>query len=306
MIKGVDISNLNGSISIDSIKNTGHNFLIAKATEGSTFVDKYYNSNIAKAKALGLVTGAYHFARFQDRAKAIQEANFFKQIAAGAKPDFVVLDFEQQCSGDMTEACLTFLEIVVTIAPALIYCNPSYIKTHLNSKITKYPLWVAHYEVNTPCFTLWSKYAMWQYTDKGQIPRISGYLDLNYMSEAFYNSFGTRQPVKPDPLIEQIKALQYNLNIDYNAKLEVDGIAGPATMAALKGIQGIIIKGHKSHVVLWIQQKLEQYEYLKENSYTQMLYDEPTFQAVTELQKNWERPTDGVLKIETWSIFLNN
>lgn len=75
-------------------------------------------------------------------------------------------------------------------------------------------------------------------------------------------------------------------------------------MAALKWIQDIIIKSHKSHVVLWLQQKLEQYEYLKENSYTQMLYDEPTFQAVTKLQKNWERPTDGVLRLETWNIFL--
>lgn len=77
-------------------------------------------------------------------------------------------------------------------------------------------------------------------------------------------------------------------------------------MAALKGIQDIIIKGHKSHVVLWIQQKLEQYGYLKENSYTQMLYDEVTFQAVTELQKNWGRSTDGVLKLQTWDIFLSN
>ncbi|APM40532.1 peptidoglycan recognition protein family protein [Clostridium kluyveri] len=117
---------------------------------------------------------------------------------------------------------------------------------------------------------------------------------------------GTNEPVKPNTLIEQIKALQYNLNIDYNAGLAVDGIAGPATMAALKGIQDIIVKGHKSNVVLWLQQKLEQYGYLKENSYTQMLYDEPTFQAVTELQKNWERSTDGVLRPETWSIFLNN
>ena len=306
MIKGVDISNLNGSISIDSIKNAGHNFLIAKATEGSTFIDKFYNANIAKAKALGLLTGAYHFARFTTIAKAIQEANFFKQIAAGASPDFVVLDFEQQCSGDMTDACLAFLEIVATIAPALIYCNPSYIKAYLNSSITKYPLWVAHYGVSSPSTVLWPDYAIWQYTEKGQIPGISGYLDLNYMAESFYNSLGTSLPVKPNPLIEQIKSLQYNLNIDYNAGLVIDGIAGPATMAALKGIQDIIVKGHKSHVVLWIQQKLEQYGYLKENSYTSMLYDEPTFQAITELQKNWERPTDGVLKPETWSIFLNN
>jgi peptidoglycan hydrolase-like protein with peptidoglycan-binding domain len=126
------------------------------------------------------------------------------------------------------------------------------------------------------------------------------------MAESFYNSLGTSLPVKPNPLIEQIKSLQYNLNIDYNAGLVIDGIAGPATMAALKGIQDIIVKGHKSHVVLWIQQKLEQYGYLKENSYTSMLYDEATFQAVTELQKKWERPTDGVLRPETWSVFLNN
>ncbi|BAH07572.1 GH25 family lysozyme [Clostridium kluyveri] len=306
MINGVDISNLNGLVNINLIKNQGNSFIIAKATEGSTFIDKYYNYNIKQAKDLELVAGAYHFARFQNKSKAIEEADFFKSIVLGAKPDFVVLDIEQQVSGDITEVCLTFLDIISTVAPALIYCNPSYIKAHLNSNITKYPLWIAHYEVSSPSTVLWAEYAIWQYTEKGEILGISGYLDLNYMSEVFYNSFDTNQSVKPSTLIEQIKALQYNLNIDYNAKLTIDGIVGPATMAALKGIQDIIIKGHRSHLVLWIQQKLEQYGYLKENSYTQMLYDETTFQAVTELQKNWGRSTDGVLKLQTWDIFLSN
>ncbi|APM40110.1 GH25 family lysozyme [Clostridium kluyveri] len=306
MINGVDISNLNGLVNINLIKNQGNSFIIAKATEGSTFIDKYYNYNIEQAKDLELVAGAYHFARFQNKSKAIEEANFFKSIVLGAKPDFVVLDIEQQVSGDITEVCLAFLDIISTVAPTLIYCNPSYIKAHLNSNITKYPLWIAHYEVNSPSIVLWKEYAIWQYTEKGEISGINGYLDLNYMSEAFYNSFDTNQSVKSSTLIEQIKALQYNLNIDYNAKLTIDGIVGPATMAALEGIQDIIIKGHKSHAVLWIQQKLEQYGYLKENSYTQMLYDEATFQAVTELQKNWGRSTDGILKLQTWDIFLSN
>ncbi|WP_446897402.1 glycoside hydrolase family 25 protein [Clostridium sp. LBM24168] len=187
MLKGVDISNLNGSINMNLIKNAGNSFVIAKATEGSTFVDKFYNDNIKKAKALGLVTGAYAFGRFKDKEKAIQEANFFKSTVAGTDPDFVVLDFEQQCSGDMTDACLAFLDAISSIAPAVIYCNPSYIKEHLNSRITKYPLWVANYGVSSPCFTLWSKYAIWQYTNKGQIPGVSGYVDLNYMAEDFYN-----------------------------------------------------------------------------------------------------------------------
>lgn len=83
------------------------------------------------------------------------------------------------------------------------------------------------------------------------------------------------QPSTPnnDILKEQIKFLQYNLNIDYNAGLVIDGVTGKNTLAALKEIQDIT----KSHLVLWIQQKLEQYGYLKENSYIQMLYNEATF-----------------------------
>lgn len=104
---------------------------------------------------------------------------------------------------------------------------------------------------------------------------------------------------------DAIRALQYDLNIDYNAKLTVTGIADEATVAALKGIQNIIVKGHKSSVVKWIQQKLIGYGYLAKAKDTGM-YDEPTFQAVMNMQKNWGRPTDGILRIETWNIFLNN
>ncbi|MEY7999761.1 GH25 family lysozyme [Clostridium sp. Mt-5] len=303
MLKGVDISNLNGSINMNLIRSAGNSFIVAKATEGGTFIDKYYGFNIAGAKSVQLLAGAYHFARFQDESKAVQEANFFKTTAAAARPDFVVLDFEQQCSGDMTDACLAFLDIVSEVAPALIYCNPSRIKAYLNSKITKYSLWIAHYGVNYPSIILWNEYAIWQYSEEGKIQGISGNIDLNYMTEKFYNGFGTRLQ---NTLVEQIKALQYDLNIDYNAKLIIDGIAGPATISALRGIQNIIVKGYKSNVVLWIQQKLENYGYLKKNSYTPMLYDEATFQAVTNLQKNWQRPTDGVLRADTWSVFLNN
>lgn len=187
MIKGSDISNLNGSVNIILLKNAGHKFVISKATEGATFLDKYYKSNAANTKALGLIAGAYHFANFQDTAKAIREAKFFKSIASASKPNFVVLDFEQKCSGDMTDSCLKFLDIISDIAPALIYCNPSHITAHLNSRITRYPLWVAHYEVQSPKFTLWNKYSIWQFMDKGQVSGISGYIDLNYMQNDFYS-----------------------------------------------------------------------------------------------------------------------
>jgi lysozyme len=113
--------------------------------------------------------------------------------------------------------------------------------------------------------------------------------------------------VKDPVRIQLIKALQYNLNVDYNAKLtNVDGNIYQSTLDTLVSVGKLIVKGHKSKVVLWLQQRLVKWGYLKTGTYTDMLYDEATFQAVTNLQKNWKRPTDGVMRLETWNIFLNN
>lgn len=312
MLKGIDISNLNGSVDMSIIKNAGNSFIVAKCTEGSSFIDKYYAKNIVNAKALGMLAGAYHFARFKDVSGATTEANFFINNCKDANPDFIALDFEQtSISGDMTNACLTFLNAISSIAQPIIYCNPSYINSYLNSNITKYPLWIANYEVSSPSTPLFGSYAIWQYSESGTLSGISGYLDLNYMTDSFYSTLAASE--KPITIVTnatlkaQIQALIYNLNLDYNAKLvHINGNIYQELIDALKGISSIIVKGHKSHVVLWIQQKLVQYGYLKKGSYTNMLYDEATFQAITNMQKNWNRSTSGILNIETWQIFLSN
>lgn len=186
-MNGIDISNLDGNVNMDLVKNDGMSFVVVKATEGSTFVDAYYKQNMANAKAVGLLTGAYHFARFTDISTAIEEANFFVANCSSENPAFVALDFEQQCSGDMTEACLAFLDIIAKVAPAVIYCNPYYINTYLNSDITKYPLWIANYEVSTPQTPLWGSYVIWQYSDSGQVSGVSGNVDLDVMTDEFYS-----------------------------------------------------------------------------------------------------------------------
>ena len=308
MHRGVDISNLNGNVDMPLIKNAGNEFCICRATEGTSgsgSQDEKYHQNIINAKAAGLKTGAYHFSHFADIAKEESELQNFLNFIEDTTPDMVVLDAENSCQGDVTGLCLDFLDNIAKIAQPLIYTYPAWLKAHFNTSIMKYPLWIANYGVSDPDIGFYDGYGIWQYTDKGQISGVSGYVDMNYMTDTFWNLFTGYTP-PTDKLKEQIKALQYDLNIDYNAGLVVDGVAGTATIAALQGIQDIIVKGHKSHVVQWIQQKLETWGYLAKNSYSPMTYDEPTFQAVTNLQKNWGRPTDGVLRIETWSIFLNN
>ncbi|MFL0252370.1 GH25 family lysozyme [Clostridium neuense] len=234
-MKGIDISNLNGTVDISAVKNSGYGFVISKITEGSTFIDSYGSRNVSNTKANGLIAGAYHFARFRDKATAVREANFFKQNCP-SNVDFVVLDFEQQCSGDMTEACIAFLNIISSIASALIYCNPNYINLHLNSNITKYPLWIAHYGVSSPSTPKWGTYAIWQYSESGRVSGVNGNVDLNVSGPSFNFKNNTGTTVKNSSIIR----LQQELNSMINAGLVVDGIIGPATIAAIRRFQSIM------------------------------------------------------------------
>ena len=60
-MKGIDISNHNGSIDFLKVKNSGIEVVIIKATEGIDWIDSkldvYYNS----ALNVGLKIGFYHF-----------------------------------------------------------------------------------------------------------------------------------------------------------------------------------------------------------------------------------------------------
>lgn len=131
-------------------------------------------------------------------------------------------------------------------------------------------------------------------------------------AEMFFGSGNTIQDVATEPsnsiLKEQIMSLQYNLNLDYSAKIVADGMLRKELYDNLESVGRLINKGHKSHVVLWIQQKLESWGYLNHETYKEMVYDEITFQAITELQKKWERETSGKILIsnKTWNIFLEN
>ncbi|PRR86898.1 GH25 family lysozyme [Clostridium luticellarii] len=311
MLKGIDINSNNWVSDWQKVKDSGIQVVINKATEGTYYTDKYlsYRQNICKQ--LEILFGVYHFAGHQD---VSSEVNAFIGYISGMVFDTIHwLDIEQppesyswewdkQTAVNFTNQFIS-LFISRTGKKIGVYTNKWLYENYLKGNIdpnTK--LWIAAYGLSSTPYANTS----WQYSASGFVPGIDGNVDLNWFAEDILAGSGEYTPPisNEDKLKEQIKALQYNLNIDYNAGLAVDGIAGPATMAALRGIQDIIVKGHKSHVILWIQQKLAMYGYLKVGTYTEMIYDESTFQAVTNLQKNWQRSTDGILGPETWSIFL--
>jgi GH25 family lysozyme M1 (1,4-beta-N-acetylmuramidase) len=87
MIFGLDVSNGNGVVDYDRVaawrgaKGEQIRFVIAKATEGHTFLDPLYASNRKAIVAAGLVPGAYHFLRPLNGAAIKAQADWFCEWA---------------------------------------------------------------------------------------------------------------------------------------------------------------------------------------------------------------------------------
>src|SRR6476620_8733401 len=63
-ILGIDVSGTaQGVINWPQVYASGKVFAWAKATEGFTFNDSRFTTNMANGSAVGVVMGAYHFAR---------------------------------------------------------------------------------------------------------------------------------------------------------------------------------------------------------------------------------------------------
>lgn len=187
---GIDVSNNNGSIDWATVVRCGPQFAVIKATEGTYFVDGFFNQNWQQAAANGLVRGAYAFARPSSDTGA-QDAQFFLNtvLPQGLNVgDFLVLDLEDtlvSSTADLLAYALNWLQTVqaeVGFRP-LIYTGHWYSQPHDlegSTALEQYGLWMADYTLTIPApIYNWSFWAMWQYTSSGVMPGINHATDLN-------------------------------------------------------------------------------------------------------------------------------
>ncbi len=105
--KGIDVSDWNPFLAALRALLGRRAFVIAKASQGTGYRASHFRANIRFARALGKVTGAYHFGDAADG--AAQARHFLDTIrAAGFNPASLLLflDLEHNTGpgGDMTEA----------------------------------------------------------------------------------------------------------------------------------------------------------------------------------------------------------
>ncbi len=190
-VLGIDVSKWNGSIDWNAVKAAGVEFVIIRvgyrgSSAGALIDDAKFATNIQGAKAAGLKVGVYFVTQAVNDVEAVYEASMVLDRIKGYSLDYpVFLDVEASGGrGDAidkatrTAVITAFCETIRNAGyTAGIYANKTWLDTKMDtSGFGNYVIWVAHY--SSVCgYT--GRYTVWQYTDKGTLPGISGSVDLN-------------------------------------------------------------------------------------------------------------------------------
>lgn len=156
LYEGIDVSGWQGNINFEEVKNSGIEIVYMKASEGSSFVDPYFDQNYTNAKANGLKVGFYHYLTARSVEEAVEEARFFVATISGKIPDCkLAMDFESFGNLSISEINQIGIAFVKTVEhlsnkEVVIYSDTSNATSVFEGELTNYSLWVAQYEVEQP------------------------------------------------------------------------------------------------------------------------------------------------------------
>lgn len=181
-VRGIDVSRHQGAIDWDSIRGTGLGFVYIKATEGADWRDHRYVENAQGAAQAGLLRGAYHFFTLTSTGFA-QAENFIATAPRCSSTLSPVVDVEvhQDSPGWTTPATareqldhlLQRLESFYRQVP-LLYATAESHHLLLAGHWERHPRWQRSM-VGTPA----NDWLFWQYSNRGRIPGIGTFVDLN-------------------------------------------------------------------------------------------------------------------------------
>lgn len=190
---GIDVSEYQGTINFNLVRDSGIDVVYIRSSEGINFVDPYFRENYNNAKAAGLKVGFYHYVTSRSPAEAINEADYFASVIAGTSPDcLLAMDFEYfrgLTSYDVNAISRAFLERLeeVTGKRVIVYSDAYNAGNIFDSSLSGYPLWIAEYGVNEPeLYRNWSSWTGFQYSDTGRIQGISSFVDLDRFTEDIF------------------------------------------------------------------------------------------------------------------------
>lgn len=222
--KVIDVSGYQGKIDWPKVKASGVEGAILKILQKDLTPDTQFEKNWKGCENAGIpIIGVYNYSYASTTAKARTAAKSVIQVLAGRKTG-VWLDVEDGSLENLGKALPDIINAYadVIIGAGLsfgIYTGQHFYNTYLKPYSSiNYPLWIARYGPNDG--TLNKKYnpqikglAGWQYTSKGRVNGIFGYVDLNVWYEDVKTASGVYHTVTRGDTLSGI-AKQYKTNVN--------------------------------------------------------------------------------------------
>ena len=304
--KGIDVSEFQGKIDWEKVKNAGIEFAILRCGYGMDFSnqdDVEYEINANECERLGIPYGVYLMSYANTVEKARSEAKHVLRLIEGRKISLGVWhDIEDNgTSGAINKETLT--NIINTFCNTIknagykvgVYANLNWLENKIEKTIKdNYDIWVAQYY--SKC-EYEGKYIMWQHTSSGKVNGISTNVDMNilYKDLPVINNNDNNNSKTNNS--EIVKSLQKALNKDYNCGLDVDGIIGPLTTKAVNN--NMVRNFTVGEFAKWVQERLIAKGYSLNEFGVDGRYGNESEKKVKEFQANCGIDVDGIVGINT-------
>lgn len=191
-IIGIDVSEWQGIIDYDKVKNAGLEFVIIRIGvqigDGEPKIDGRYYENIKNAKEAGLKVGVYLYTLAGSREEAKNQALWVINKLNGQSLDLgITFDWEnfkywnsyKISFHEINEIANTFMNTAKENGyNAMLYSSKFYLENIWENKLN-YPVWLAHYVDYKTDYK--GDYKIWQLCSNGLVDGINGFVDFNLL-----------------------------------------------------------------------------------------------------------------------------
>ena len=230
--KLIDVSTWNGNIDWNKVYKSGVRYAMIRSSfgvENPNQVDNKFVRNITNAQKAGVKCGIYHYSYAKSATEAKKEADFCLKTIKNYKIDLpVAFDIEDSSQTGLgrrvcTDMVIAFCDKIKSAGyRPMLYCNPNWLQNYLykDELLKKYDIWLANWGVSSPSYDC----AIWQYSESGSVPGISGSVDMNWI----YKDYTSTKPATTKPVTKpsNVKKTDYSVKVTAQDGLNVRKGAG--------------------------------------------------------------------------------
>lgn len=181
-VQGIDISHYQEEIQWEKVKEENISFVFMKATEGHDYIDPKFKYNWEETKRLNIKRGAYHFFSMRSSG-AVQGARIIDVVPnePDSLPPVIDVEIPDSHEADLVKKELNdLIEILRNYygKEPILYVTYSTYNAYLSEDFLASPLWIRDI-LKPPLLYGGRSWTFWQFTDRGEVNGIEGFVDKN-------------------------------------------------------------------------------------------------------------------------------